>query len=71
LFHLRVDFPHYPVVQHYTADDLEQFFGINGAKVIGFQKSGLAQSLYAELKEYRINMPVKPPQSSKPHESKG
>jgi hypothetical protein len=24
------------------------------------QKSGLAQSLYAELKEYRINLPPKP-----------
>ena len=54
------DFSHYPVVQHYTADDLEKFFGMKGAKVIGFQKSGLAQSLYAELKEYRINRPVKP-----------
>jgi hypothetical protein len=52
------DFGHYPVVQHYAAGDLEKFFGIKGAKVIGFEKSGLAQSLYAELKEYRINRPV-------------
>src|SRR5947209_953713 len=51
-------FEHYPIVQRYTAQDLEQFFGIKGAKVIGFQKSGLAQSIYAELKEYRINRPV-------------
>jgi len=64
------DFTHYPVIQHYTTDDLERFFSIKGAKVIGFQKSGLAQSLYAELKEYRINMPVNPPQSSKIQESK-
>lgn len=49
------DFAHYPVVQHYTAEELERFFGIKGAKVIGFEKSGLAQSLYAELKEHRIN----------------
>jgi hypothetical protein len=49
------DFAHYPVVQHYTAEELETFFGIKGAKVIGFKKSGLAKSLYAELKEYRIN----------------
>ena len=49
------DFAHYPVVQHYTAEELERFFGIKGAKVIGFEKSGLAQSIYAELKEYRIN----------------
>ena len=52
------DFAHYPVVQHYTAADLETFFGIRGAKVVGFQKSGLAQSLYAELKEHRINQPI-------------
>jgi hypothetical protein len=49
------DFAHYPVVQHYTGEELEKFFGIKGAKVIGFEKSDLAQSLYAELKQYRIN----------------
>lgn len=49
------DFGHYPVVQHYTPDELERFFGIKGAKVVGFQKSGLAQSIYAELKQHRIN----------------
>src|SRR6266850_8234171 len=54
------DFEHYPVVQHYTAQELEAFFGIKGAKVVGFQKSGLAQSIYAELKGYRINKPVTP-----------
>ena len=57
------DFAHYPVVQHYTAEELEGFFKIKGAKVIGFQKSGLAQSLYAELKQHRIN---KPPRGSSP-----
>ncbi|MGD0263225.1 MAG: hypothetical protein ABSD29_25960 [Verrucomicrobiota bacterium] len=62
------DFSHYPVLQHYSTDDLEKFLGIKGAKVIGFQKSGLAQSLYAELREYRINLPMNP---SKPQESKG
>ena len=51
------EFAHYPVVQHYQTDDLETHFGLKGAKVIGFAKSGLAQSLYAELKQYRINMP--------------
>jgi hypothetical protein len=58
------DFTHYPIVQHYTGADLEKFFRIQGAKVIGFAKSGLAQSLYAELKQHRINRPVtksKPP----------
>jgi hypothetical protein len=52
------DFRHYPVVQHYTSADLEKHFEIKGAKVVGFQKSGLAQSIYAELKEFRINKPV-------------
>ena len=51
------DFAHYPVVQHYTSADLEQFFGVKATKVIGFQKSGLAQSIYAELKQHRLNKP--------------
>jgi hypothetical protein len=54
------EFMHYPVVQRYAAADLEKFFGIKGAKTIGFAKSGLAQSIYAELKEYRINKPLNP-----------
>jgi hypothetical protein len=52
------DFAHYPVVQHYTSEELENFFGIKGTKVVGFKKSGLAQSLYAGLKHHRINKPV-------------
>ncbi len=58
-------FLHYPVVQHYTSEDLEKFFGVKGTKLIGFQKSGLAQSIYAEMKHYRINQPVKPTRESK------
>jgi hypothetical protein len=54
------DFAHYPVVQHYTSGELEQFFGLKGSKVIGFAKSGLAQSIYAELKQHRLNKPAKP-----------
>ena len=54
------DFAHYPVVQLYTSAELEKFFGVKGAKVVGFQKSGLAQSVYAELKPHRLNKPVKP-----------
>ena len=54
------DFAHYPVVQLYTSAELEQLFGVKGAKVIGFQKSGLAQSIYAELKQHRLNKPAKP-----------
>jgi hypothetical protein len=62
------DFAHYPVVQHYTTEELERFFGIRGAKVIGFEKSGLAQSIYAELKEHRINWPIWPNERGKPGE---
>jgi len=54
------DFAHYPVVQHFTSQELQQFFGLKGTKVIGFQKSGLAQSIYAELKQHRLNKPAKP-----------
>ena len=54
------DFSYYPVVQHYTSEELEKFFGLKGTKVLGFEKSGLAQSIYAELKQYRLNKPAKP-----------
>ena len=54
------DFTHYPVVQHYSSAEMAQFFGLKGTKVIGFAKSGLAQSLYAELKGHRLNKPSKP-----------
>jgi len=58
---ILADFAPYPIVQHFAADDLEKHFNIRGAKAIGFTKSGLAQSIYAELKEHRINKPaVKP-----------
>ncbi len=58
------DFSHYPIVEHYQSTDLEKFFALKGTKVVGFQKSGLAQSLYAELKEYRINKPPKAPKDT-------
>ena len=60
------DFVHYPVVQHYTEADIERFFALKGTKVIGFTKSGLAQSIYAELKEHRINQPVTPTKPKQP-----
>jgi hypothetical protein len=62
------DFGHYPIVQHYTEVELEKFFGLAGTKVIGFQKSGLAKSLYAELKEYRINKPAVQPGRPQPNQ---
>jgi hypothetical protein len=52
------EYAHYPIVQHYTMEDLLGYFGLQGTRVIGFQKSELAQSIYAGLKEYRINRPV-------------
>jgi hypothetical protein len=45
----------YPIVQHYQSEELEKHFGLKGAKVIGFTKSSLSQSIYNELKQYRIN----------------
>ena len=54
------DFTHYPVVQHFTAADFEKYFAVKGAKAVGFTKSGLAQSIYAELKAHRINQPLHP-----------
>jgi len=66
------DFSHYPIIQRYTSAELEQFFGLKGTKLIGFSKSGLAQSIYAELKEHRINKPpaaTSPPQTASPPKS--
>lgn len=60
------DFRHYPVVQHYLSTDLEKFFGLRDTRAIGFTKSGLAQSIYAELKPYRINQPVTPVKKAVP-----
>jgi len=60
------EFAYYPVVQHFQSADLQKHFGLKGAKVVGFAKSGLAQSLYAELKQHRLNKPaVGPPETSK------
>jgi hypothetical protein len=52
------EFAHYPIVQHYTVADLERYFQISGAKVLGFAKSDLAKSIYAELKQHRINAAI-------------
>jgi hypothetical protein len=53
------EFSSYPIVQRYTAAELEQFFAVRNAKVIGFAKSSLAKSIYAELKEFRLNAPAR------------
>jgi len=64
------DFSHYPVVQHFTGADFEKFFAVKGAKAIGFTKSGLAQSIYAELKSFRLNKPPNVPTPPKPKVAK-
>lgn len=52
------DYAHYPVVQHFKESDLEKHFALKSTKLVGFAKSGLAQSIYAELKQYRVNRPM-------------
>jgi hypothetical protein len=51
------EFSDYPVVQKYTSAQLAEYFGVRNAKVIGFEKSSLAKSIYAELKGCRLNAP--------------
>ena len=51
------DFQNYPIIQRYSSAEMEQFFGVRNAKVIGFAKSSLAKSIYAELKTHRLNPP--------------
>lgn len=52
------DYSHYPVIQFYTCEEIERHFGLRGTKVVGFRKSTLAKSVYAELKLHRINKPA-------------
>ena len=49
---------HYPVVQCLRSADIERHFDIRGVKLLGFRKSGLSKSLYAEWKQHRINKPI-------------
>ena len=65
------EFRYYPVVQHYESADLEKHFGLKGTKVVGFAKSELAQSIYKELKNERINTPARKssPEPSSPDQS--
>ncbi len=64
------DFAPYPILQHYVEADLLKYFGVKGGKVVGFTKSTLATSIYAELKQYRLNKPplhpLKPGKSADP-----
>ena len=47
-----------PVLQCYTAESIETFFGFKNTKVLGFKKSSLAVSIHKELKKTakRLNM---------------
>jgi hypothetical protein len=60
------DFAAYPVVQRYTSVELERHFGVRRTKVIGFAKSQLSQSIYAELKAHRINRDARPQKTNEP-----
>ena len=62
---ILAEFAHYPVVQRYTGPELEQLFQVKSVKVIGFQKSDLAKSIYAQLKGYRLNQPMHPSKGEK------
>ena len=57
-------FSDYPIIQKYTSGELEKFFSLRNAKVVGFSKSTLAKSIYSELKEARINKPENPTQAN-------
>lgn len=50
-------FGHYPVLQRYSASDLERFFQVKNTKILGFAKSDLAKSIYREMRDARINPP--------------
>jgi hypothetical protein len=53
------EFADYPVLQKYTSGEIERFFGLRNTKVLGFEKSSLAQSIYSGLKDARVNPPGK------------
>lgn len=43
-------FPGCPMLDRYTADDIERLFGFRNTKVLGFVKSSLARSILSELR---------------------
>ena len=49
------EFQHYPIIQKFTSVEIQNYFTIKSAKVIGFKKSGLSGSVYKELKNWRVN----------------
>lgn len=51
------EFAPYPIVEIYDTATLDGHFGTGNTRVLGFAKSDLAKSIYAELKAHRINKP--------------
>lgn len=51
----------YPIVHFGVSEEICRLLGIHNAKVIGFTKGGLSQSLYRCLKSYRIENVEMPP----------
>ncbi len=51
------DFGDLPLVEHYTAADMETFFRLRNTKVLGFKKSALAASIFRELKMFHLVAP--------------
>jgi hypothetical protein len=49
------DFAPYPIIQVYSSAELDTHFGLKNTRVLGFAKSDLSKSIFAELKEHRIN----------------
>lgn len=48
-------FSDYPIVKHFSSNDLKTHFNLNACKVLGFKKGDLAKSIYQEMKASRIN----------------
>lgn len=45
------NFTSVPVIKKYRSDELEKFFGVSNAKIVGFKRSSLALSILNELQE--------------------
>jgi hypothetical protein len=51
-------YSHYPILQCYQSEELEQRLGLKGTKVVGFAKNDLSKAIYAGLKHFRLNKPA-------------
>jgi len=49
------EFKHYPIVQCFTSDFIENCLNLRRTKIVAFKKSDLSRSMYRELKPWRIN----------------